>query len=75
MRAVKAGMPPQYILCGTADFLLQESKSMSEACKAAGVEYQLDIVPEMPHGFIQIWMLSPAGAAQKRMFEFMRKWV
>jgi acetyl esterase/lipase len=75
LRAVKAGMPPQYILCGTADFLLQESKSMSEACKAAGVEYQLDIVPEMPHGFIQIWMLSPAGAAQKRMFEFMRKWV
>lgn len=75
LAAVKAGMPPQYILCGTADFLLKESKSMAEACKAAGVEHELDIVPEMPHGFIQIWMLSAAGAAQKRMFEFMRKWV
>jgi acetyl esterase/lipase len=75
LKAVKAGMPPQYILCGTADFLLKESKAMAEACKAAGVEHELDIVPEMPHGFIQIWMLSAAGAAQKRMFEWMRKWV
>jgi acetyl esterase len=73
LKAVKAGLPPLYILCGTADFLLKESHSIAEACSAAGVEYELDIVPDMPHGFIQIWMLSAAGAAQKRMFEFMRK--
>jgi acetyl esterase len=75
LKAVKAGLPPLYILCGTADFLLKESKSMAEACTAAGLAHELDIVPEMPHGFIQIWMLSAAGAAQKRMFEFMRKWM
>lgn len=75
LKGVKAGLPPQYILCGTADFLVKESHSLAEACKAAGVTYELDIVPDMPHGFIQIWMLSAAGAAQQRMFEFMRKWV
>jgi acetyl esterase len=73
LKAVKAGLPPLYILCGTADFLIKETHSMAEACKAAGVDYELDIVPDMPHWFIQIWMLSAAGAAQKRMFEFMRK--
>jgi acetyl esterase len=75
LKGVKAGLPPQYILCGTADFLVKESHSLAETCKAAGVTYELDIVPDMPHGFIQIWMLSAAGAAQQRMFEFMRKWV
>jgi len=73
LKAVKAGLPPLYILCGTADFLLKESHSMAERCAAAGVEYELDIVEDMPHGFIQIWMLSAAGDAQKRMFDFMRK--
>jgi acetyl esterase/lipase len=75
LKAVKSGLPPQYILCGTADFLLKESKSMAEACKAAGVEHELDIVEEMPHGFIQIWMLSAAAAAQTRMYEFMRRYI
>jgi len=72
---VNAGLPPQYILCGTSDFLLTESHSMGDACKKAGVPYELDIVPDMPHGFIQIWMLSAAGAAQKRMYDFMRRHV
>jgi acetyl esterase len=67
-----AGLAPQYILCGDADFLLPESRAMAEACKRAGVPYELDIVPEMPHGFIQIWMLSAAGAAQRRMYDWMR---
>ena len=75
LRSIKPGLPPQYILCGTADFLLPESRAMAEACKAAGVPCELDIVQDMPHGFIQIWMLSAAGAAQQRMFDFMRRYV
>jgi hypothetical protein len=27
----------------------------------------------MPHGLIQIWMLSAARAAQQRMYDFMRR--
>jgi acetyl esterase len=68
-----AGLAAQYIMCGDADFLLPESRAMAEACKRAGVPYELDIVPEMPHGFIQIWMLSAARAAQQRMYDFMRR--
>jgi acetyl esterase/lipase len=75
LRSIKQGLPAQYILCGTADFLLPESRAMAEACKQANVPYELDIVPDMPHGFIQIWMLSAASAAQKRMFDFMRRYV
>jgi len=75
LRSIKPGLPPQYILCGTADFLLPESRSMAEACKQAGVPHELDIVEDMPHGFIQIWMLSAAGAAQQRMYNFMRRYV
>ncbi len=75
LNGVNAGLPPQYILCGTSDFLLAESHTMGDACKRAGVPYELDIVPDMPHGFIQIWMLSAAGAAQQRMYDFMRRHV
>jgi acetyl esterase len=73
IKAVTAGMPPLYILCGDDDALLPESHAMAQACKNAGVLHEVDIVPQMPHGFIQIWMLSAAGAAQTRMYDFMRR--
>jgi acetyl esterase len=76
LKAIRRGMlPPQIIICGADDPLLPESYAVAQACKQSGVEHDLQVFPEMPHGFIQVWMLSAAGAAQRRIFDFMRKHV
>lgn len=72
--AVKPGvLPPQFIVCGSDDPLLPESIAMADACKRAGIPHELRVIDDMPHGFIQIWMLSAAGAALRQMFDFMHR--
>ncbi len=73
-KAIKAGaLPPQFIICGDDDPLLAESRAIAEACQRAGIEHELHVVPDMPHGYIQVWMLSAAGASLRTMFDFMRR--
>ncbi|MGH7865560.1 MAG: alpha/beta hydrolase [Candidatus Binataceae bacterium] len=71
----KRTLPPQLIICGEDDPLLPESLAIAEACKRFGVENELHVFKDMPHGFIQVWMLSVAAEAQRRIFDFMRKHV
>jgi acetyl esterase len=74
--AIRPGlMPPSFVLCGADDPLLPESYAIAEALKGAGTPQELLVVPEMPHGFVQVWMLSAANDALARMFAFMRQHV
>ncbi|MGD0117073.1 MAG: alpha/beta hydrolase [Candidatus Binatus sp.] len=54
----KGAIPPSFIICGTADDLLPESRAMSEAMNKAGIEHELHVVDEMPHAFMQMGALS-----------------
>jgi acetyl esterase len=73
LRAVRAGlMPPTFVICGADDPLLPESQSMAEALKRAETPYELHVIDDMPHGFVQVWMLSAANDALNRMFAYMR---
>ncbi len=74
LKAIQPGaMPPQFIICGDADPLLPESQALAAACQRAGIEHELHVAPDMPHGYIQVWMLSAADASLRKMFDFMRR--
>src|SRR5262245_11399658 len=74
IRAVKAGaMPPSFIVCGSADALLPESRAFAEALERAGIEHELHVFDEMPHGFLQMGNLSDCREAERRMFAFLRR--
>ena len=48
------GAPPLLILVGDAEVLLDDSRTLADVAKAAGVDVTLSIYPEMPH----IWTMS-----------------
>jgi len=74
IRAVKPGaMPPSFIVCGSADALLPESRAFAEALERAGIEHELHVFDEMPHGFLQMGNLSDCREAERRMFAFLRR--
>ncbi len=76
MRGVKAGaLPPCFVICGTADELLPESKAMAEALRRANIESELHLMEEMPHAFMQMNELSACRAGLKSMFDFLRRHV
>jgi acetyl esterase len=76
MRGVKAGaLPPCFVICGTADELLAESKAMAEALRRANIESELQVMEEMPHAFMQMNELSACREGLKSMFDFLRRHV
>jgi acetyl esterase len=74
LRAIKPGaLPPSFVVCGGADTLLPESQSIAEALKRADIKHELHVFDEMPHGFLQMTILSACGQAQRRMYDFLRR--
>jgi acetyl esterase len=74
IHAIKPGaLPPSFVVCGTADLLLPESHAIAEAMKRADIRHELHVFDEMPHGFLQMSILSACGEAQRRIFEFLRR--
>ena len=73
LRAVKPGaLPPCFIICGTADDLVPESLKMAQALGSARIPYELHILPDMPHGFMQSDQLSGCEKGLRLMFDFLR---
>ncbi len=66
-----AALPPSFIICGGADPLLPDSKAMSEALGGADIAHELHVLGEMPHGFLQMGMLSGCADGLGRMFDFL----
>ncbi len=74
LRAVKPGaMPPSFIICGTADPLLPETHSMSDALKRADIRHEVVVLDDMPHGFLQMDLLSGCRQGLDKMFDFLRR--
>ena len=66
-------LPPAYVLCGTADDLLEHTQAMCERLSAAGIRHEKDVVVDMPHGFVQNETLPQARASIDRIAEFLRR--
>ena len=45
------GLPPCFVSVGTCDHLLDDSLLFASRASAAGVDIELFVAPEMPHGF------------------------
>jgi acetyl esterase len=74
LKAVKPGaLPPSFVVCGAADFLLDESRAMAEALKRADIRHEVHIYDDMPHGFLQMDVFSACADAQQKMFDFLRR--
>ncbi|AYG69583.1 alpha/beta hydrolase (plasmid) [Rhizobium sp. CCGE531] len=65
------GLPPVYLQAGADETLLDDSRMFAERAKAAGVEVQLDIYPEMLHSFQMMAGRAPEADAA---IEQLAKW-
>jgi acetyl esterase len=76
IRAIKPGaMPPSFIIAGTADGIVGESRMIAEAMNRAGIENELHIMEDMPHAFMQMTELAACRDGLRRMFDFLRRHV
>jgi acetyl esterase/lipase len=74
LKGVKPGaLPPTFIIAGTADSLVPESYAMAEALSKAEIAYELHVLEDMPHAFMQMWMLSGCVEGQRLMFNFAKR--
>lgn len=74
IKSVKPGaLPPSLVICGTADSLLPESHAMADALKRADIRHELHIMEDMPHGFLQMDVLSGCGEGIGKMCDFLRR--
>ena len=74
LRAIQAGtLPPCFVICGTADALLPESRSINAALREAGIPCESHELADMPHAFMLIGALSACSEGQRLMFDFLRR--
>jgi acetyl esterase len=73
-RGIKPGiLPPCFVICGTADQLLLESRSMAAAMKESSIPCELHEIPDMPHAFMQLHGLSGCREGHRLMFDFLKR--
>ena len=76
LRAIKPGaMPPSFIIVGTADGIIGDSRTIADAMNRAGIENELHILEDMPHAFMQMTELAACREGLRLMFDFLRRHV
>jgi acetyl esterase len=74
LRAIKPGaLPPTFVICGAADPLIAETTAMANALKRADIRHEVKVHDEMPHGFLQMGMLSGCAEGLAQTFDFLRR--
>jgi acetyl esterase len=74
IRGVKpAALPPTFIIAGTSDNLVPESYAFAQALLNAEIPHELHVLEDMPHAFMQMWMLSGCVEGQRLMFNFLKR--
>jgi acetyl esterase len=66
-----AKLPPCHIVCGTADPLIAQARTLRESLTRAGVPHEHFEDAGMPHGYVQMEMLPAARPAIERMVKFL----
>ncbi len=76
LRAIKPGaMPPSFIIVGTADGIIGDSRTLADAMNRSGIENELHLVEDMPHAFMQMTELAACREGLRLMFDFLRRHV
>ena len=66
-------VPPCHIVCGELDPLEADARAYAAALQRAGIEHELFIDSEMPHGDLQMEMLPDSRPAFLRMIDFLKR--
>jgi len=66
-------LPPSHIVCGSADPLADQAKTLAEALEKAGIVHEYVLVDGMPHGFAQMEFFPQARQSIDRMVAFLAK--
>ena len=67
-----AKLPPSHVVCGTADPLVAQARTLVEALEKAGVDHEHVEIENMPHAFVQMEFLPQAKEAIDRMTAFLK---
>ena len=74
IKGIKPGaLPPSFIICGTADPLMAQSRELAEALKRADIRNELHAMESMPHAFMQMDFLPGCGEGHRLMFDFLQR--
>lgn len=67
------GLPPLYFQVGSTEILLDQSTRSAEKARAAGISAEVEIWPEMPHGWQCMQYLPESRRAVERIADFVRQ--
>jgi acetyl esterase len=74
IKGVKAGaLPPCFIICGTADPLIAQSRELAAALQRADIRHELHAIESMPHAFMQMDFLPGCIEGHRLMFDFLKR--
>lgn len=72
---IPKGFPPCFIICGSLDPLLPQSRQLAQVCREQGIPHDLHVIDGMPHGFLQMSMLPECVDGFDRAVRFLQKHV
>ena len=76
LNGIKPGiMPPTLLLVGTADNLVPDTYAMAELLRKAEIPHEVHVLEDMPHAFLQIWMVSGCAAGLSLTMNFLARHV
>lgn len=76
LKGIKPGlMPPTLLLVGTADNLVPDTYAMAELLRKTETPHEVHVLQDMPHAFLQIWMVSGCAEGLRLTTEFLRRHV
>ncbi len=67
------GLPPLYFQVGSTEILLDQSTRCGEKARATGVKADVEVWPDMPHGWQGMSYLPESGRAIERIGDFFRE--
>lgn len=67
-------LPPSYVVVGDEDPLREDAKRLHEALTRASIEHAYQVVPGVPHGFVQMELLRGARRSIDEMSAFLDQW-
>jgi acetyl esterase/lipase len=76
LNGIKPGvMPPTLLMVGTADNLVPDTYKMAELLRKAGTSHEVHVLEDMPHAFLQIWMVSGCAEGLRLTVNFLNRHV
>ncbi len=76
LNGIKPGiMPPTFLLAGTADNLVPDTYAMAELLRQTETPHEVHVLENMPHAFLQIWMVSGCAAGLRLTTDFLGRHV